>query len=195
MRRPSAVLAAVLAAAALASAAGAAANADPRLLVLQRSDVPAGFELDRRQSRYWPNAAIVRGDPQVRKLVADSKRVNGYAATYNRRRAGGLVDTILSFTHLCRTAAGAEVLFDHEDGVQRRLNAERVTRGSRAYRRSSVDVGDGGRLYWSPSGPRVTLVFWRTGRTLATVGTWGRSRSETLSLVRSLQRRIDKTLG
>jgi hypothetical protein len=60
----------VLAAAFLATAA-AASTADTRLLVLQRPDVPATFELDRDASRYSSNAALARSSAASRKRLAD----------------------------------------------------------------------------------------------------------------------------
>ena len=192
MRRLSIALASAIAVATLAATAGATSS-DPKLLVLQRSDVPASFQPDRGQTRYWRNAAYVRGHPNIQKLVAGSGRVNGYAAVYNRRR-GKLVDTILSFTHLCRTGSGAHVLFAHEDALERRVNAARAKVGQ-AYGRRSVDIADEGRLYASPTGPRFVTVFWRAGRTMATLSTWGLTKRQTLSLAQMLQHRIEKTQG
>ena len=80
------------------------------------------------------------------------------------------------------------------DAEQRGFNAERVKRGGRAYERQSLAVGDEAWLYRSTQGPHFTQVFWRAGRTVATIMTWGMSRDQTLKLARVMQRRI-RTLG
>ena len=126
--------------------------------------------------------------------MLDSGRVTGYSAVYDHR-VGPLVDSIYSLGELCRTGPGAQVLFAADDVEQRRLNALRVRRGGRPYERRSVPVGDQAWLYRSTRGPRVTLVFWRAGRTVATIMTWGMSRDQTVDLARVQQRRIRRTLG
>src|SRR5881275_2731226 len=122
----------LLAAAALATAAGAS-TVDTRLLVLQKADMPAGFSVDRRSSRYWPNAALARTSPQVRKLIASSGRVSGYTATYEQG-----TPAIVSAAHLFRKGGGAHVFYSAEDAQQQALNAERVKRRDHAYRHESV---------------------------------------------------------
>ena len=183
----------LLGAAFFVTAAGGA-RVDPRLLVLAGPDVPAGFHLHSGSSRYWSNTAFARGEPRLLRLVLDSGRVTGYSAVYDHR-VGPLVDSIYSLSELCRTGAGAQVLFDADDVEQRRLNALRAKRGGRLYERRSVPVGDQAWLYRSTRAPRVTLVFWRAGRVVATVLTWGLSRDETVELARAQQRRIHRTLG
>ncbi len=86
---------ATLLGAALLVTSARGSSVDPRRLVLQTSDVPAGFHLDRHSSRYFSNAAFGRGGPRLRKLVAKSGRITGYLAIYDHRVAP-LVDTIYS---------------------------------------------------------------------------------------------------
>jgi len=186
VRRLSAML---LAAAFLAAAAGAS-TVDTRLLVLQRSDVPATFQLDRHASRYWSNAALARSAPEVRKLLASSGRISGYTATYENG-----TPAIVSVAHLFRKGAGAHVFYAGEDAQQRALNAERVKRGGHAYRHESLVLGDEASSYRSTQAPRFTLVLWRTGRVVGSLSTWGLGRDRTVALARVQQRRVEKTLG
>jgi hypothetical protein len=189
VRRLSALLfVAGLAFGAVASGAGI----DPKALVLQQSDVPSGFKLERghRATRYLSNAAIARGDPRFWKDVAGSGRISGYAAAYENG-AGAITST----GHLFRRSAGAHLYYSAAEAQQRALNAERVKRGSRAYRRRAVAVGDEATMYSSRRGPRIELILWRSGRAVAALTTWGLSRDATLALARRQQHRIAKTLG
>jgi len=173
-----------LAALVLVSVAGAA-GADPKTLVLQKSDLPAGFRVDASSTHYAPNAAFPR------KLVASSGRIAGYIATYEKGPAA-----IVSTAHLFGKAAGAHMFLAAEDAQQRALNVQRVKRGGLAYRRRSVTVGDEGALWWSKQTPRSALIlWWRTGRVFASVSTWGLGADRTVALARSQQRRIENTLG
>jgi hypothetical protein len=186
VRRLSALL---LAAAFLATAAGAS-TVDTRLLVLQRTDVPATFGLDRDASRYWSNAALARSAPEVRKLLASSGRISGYTATYEDG-----APAIVSAAHLFRKGAGAHVFYAGENARQRALNAERVRRGGQAYRHESLVLGDEASFYRSTRAPTVMLLVWRTGRVVGSLSTWGLGRDRTVALARVQQRRVEKTLG
>ncbi len=186
MRRLSAIL---LAAAVVATAAGAA-TIDTRLLVLQKPDVPATFRLDRDASRYWPNAALARSAPEIRKLLTSSGRISGYTATYENG-----VPAIVSAAHLFRKGAGAHIFYAGENAQQQALNAERVKRGVRAYRHESLVLGDEASLYRSTQAPKFTLVLWRTGRVVGSLSTWGLGRDRTVALARVQQRRVENTLG
>jgi hypothetical protein len=181
---------AVLALAALVGAADAA-TVDPKTLVLQRSEVPAGFRVDRdhHATRYLTNAAIARGDPRFWKDVADSGRISGYAAAYKDG-----AEAIASAGHLFRGGAGAHVYFSAAEQQQRALNAERVRRGARAYQRRPVAVGDEATMYSSPADPRIELILWRSGRAVAALTTWGLGREAAVALARTQQRRIATTL-
>jgi hypothetical protein len=179
----------VFAAVALATAASGS-TVDARLLVLQQSDAPPGFRVDRHSTRYWPNAAVVRRDPRSRKLVTRSGRVTGYSVTYEKGAAA-----IVSTAHLFRDGAGAHVFFSAADAQQRALNAERIRRGGRAFRREPVALGDEASSYRSTTRPRFTLVLWRAGRTVASVSTWSLGRDRTIALARLQQRRVDRALG
>jgi len=137
----------LVAAAVLATAAGAS-TVDTRLLVLQKRDVPAGFRVDRRWTRYWSNAAWARSDPQARKLLTRSGRISGYAATYEKR-----APAVVSAAHLFRNGSGAHVFYAAQDAQQRGINHERVKRGGRAWRHESVVLGDEASLYRSRRGP------------------------------------------
>ncbi len=169
-----------------------AAGIDSKALVLQPSDVPAGFRLDRdpHATRYVPSAAIARADPRFWKRVAGSGRISGYAATYEKGAA-----TILSAAHLFRKGRGAHVFYAAQDTDQRSLNAERVKRGGRAYRHEVLLLGDEASLYRSTQAPKFTIVVWRTGRVVGNLSTWGLGRDRTVALARVQQRRIEKTLG
>jgi hypothetical protein len=179
----------LLAAATLATVASAS-TVDTRLLVLQRADVPPGFSVDRHASRYWPNAALLRTSPQVRKLLTSSGRTSGYTATYEKGAAA-----IVSAAHLFRMGGGAHVFYSAEDARQRALNAVRIKRGGRAYRQEPVVLGDEALSYRSTQTPKVVLVLWRSGRVVGAVTTWRLGPDRTVALAQVQQRRIAKTLG
>ena len=179
----------LLAAAALATPASAA-SVDTRLLVLQKSDVPTGFRLDRHASGYRTNAVLARGNPQTQSLLAKSGRVAGYSAQYEKGTAA-----ILSAAHLFRGSAGAHVFLAAQNAEQRALNAERIKRRVPAYRHEAPALGDEASLYRSSQAPKVTLILWRSGRAVATLTTWGLGRDRTVALARAQQRRIENALG
>jgi hypothetical protein len=183
-------LSVMLVAAAVLATAASAATVDARLLVLRRADVPPGFGVDHDSSRYWPNAAVARSSPQVRKLLTSSGRSSGYTATYEKGTAA-----IVSAAHLFREGDGAHVFYSAEDAQQRAVNADRIKRGGRAYRRESVGLGDEASLYRSKETPKFTLLLWRTGRVVGSVSTWGLGRDRTVALARVQQRRIADALG
>jgi len=179
----------LLVAAVLATAASAA-TVDARVLVLQKANVPAGFQVDERWTRYWSNTAWAHGDSKSRKLLTSSGRISGYAATYEKGTAA-----IVSAAHLFREGDGAHVFYTAEHAQQKNLNTERMRRGGRAYRRESVGLGDEASLYRSLETPTFTLLLWRTGRVVGGVSTWGLGRDRTVALARVQQRRITDALG
>jgi hypothetical protein len=180
----------MLLAAAILATVASASTVDTRLLVLQETDVPSGFSVDRHSSRYWPNSALARSSPQVRKLLTSSGRMSGYTATYENG-----TPAIVSAAHLFRKGGGAHMFYAGEDAQQQALNAERVKRGDHAYRHEPFALGDEALLYRSTQTPKVVLVLWRSGRVVGAVTTWGLGRDRTVALAQVQQRRIAKTLG
>jgi len=164
---------------------------DPKGLVLQPSEVPDSFKLESNATRYLSNAAFAQRQTRIRQLVVRSGRVSGYQATYNERKENA-TKTIVSIVHLCRRAAGAQVLFSYAEAEQRRFNATRVKRGGRAYRHAQGFLSDESFIYWQRTRPYYTIVLWRSGRTVAVISSWGLGRQRSIELARAQERRIKK---
>ena len=176
------------------TATASAARVDARLLVLRTSDLPTGFKVDRGSTRYWSNAAFANGKSRLRKLASDAGRVSGYSVGWDHG-GGAPSRTILSVSDLCRSGAGAHLIFRDDDDEQRRVNAERVKKGGRAYKRRAPAIGNEAALYWSAAGPRFTFLVWRTGRAVLGVVAWGITPEKTVALARLQQRRVETALG
>jgi hypothetical protein len=185
---------AAFAVASVCTATTAAVHVDAKDLVLQPSDVPAGFELDAQATRYWSSAAFANGRPELRKVVRRSGRLSGYSATYNAR-SSNRVRTIISLSHLFRDARGAGVLLSYISTDQRALNADRVKQGSRRYRSTRLGIGAEGWVYWSIGKPSTVFAFWRSRRSVAAISSWGVGLRQTTELARAQQRNIDRALG
>jgi hypothetical protein len=167
----------VLAIAALAVPASAA-GVDPARLVLQRSDVPAGFRLDRDKSGPRTNAAAAQSNPALRSLFARAERTGGYVAEYQR---GDL--NITSRADLFRRREGAGMLFTYFDRVMR----------NQGVIRNKVEVGTEARIYSAPA-LELALIAWRRGRVFASLATTGLPRAKALALAHTQDRRIAKAL-
>lgn len=174
--------------------AGAATTVDAKTLVLEREDVPDGFQVDSRRSTYISNAAFAAGNKAQQRLVLRTERLDGYQRTFNQR-VPSAINTVLSTSHLFRGSAGAHVLFAEADAEQRALNAARAKQGGRAFRVSRGVLGDDSSIYWSRSRPWYVLALWRTRRVVAVIGSWGVGRQKTVELARLQQRRIDRALN
>jgi hypothetical protein len=192
-RRHALAIAASIGAAVVASATVAAAPRDAppdtKNLVLQASEVPAGFVLDRRNSRYWSNAAFAQLRPDLEPLLARAGRVNGYRKTY-KRAVGSRIRYILSGADTHRTVAGARSYLAWIDQQQRKSNRARARKGQQPYARAPVDVGEGGWVYIDGPPAYYVLVAWRQGRVVASLHTWGIGSRPTLALARLQEKRI-----
>lgn len=168
---------AIVCAAALVSAASAG-NVDPRALVLQQRDVPAGFERDHAQSGALPNDDVRFSDAKA--FVTRSGRVGGYLAQFVERDRGiGLQSRV----DLFRRPAGARMMLARVyDRWQQLASTDPYGR---------VRIGTEG---WVFGGPVDTIVFWRSGRTFAWVLGVNMTRQPTLALARKQQRRIAAVL-
>jgi hypothetical protein len=177
-----------LAAATVATAASDA-GIDSKQLVLQPADAPT-LRLERETSRYWSNAAYVRGRPQLRALVVRSRRLSGYYATYKARSAAS-TDTVVSGADICATASGAQALLVWIDRQLREANAARKKQGQWTGGRRA-NIGDAGWVRWS--GARApgeyVVVVWRQGRVFASLHASGLGLQRTLRLARLQQQRM-----
>jgi hypothetical protein len=170
-----------------------AVQLDPRSLTLRPTDAPKGFEPLRDGSRYWPNTALT-GNIAAR-LVARSHRVNGYQALYQQRK-GSRVKEILSRADVFKHSDGARFIFDWMDRDQRKSNAVRIQkRGEDPYRRTPANIGAGAWIYSQRLPANYVLLFWRYGRVVAWIRTWGVGVDKTVALARLQQRRIASVLG
>jgi len=167
----------------LLTISASAAEVDPRMLVLQKADVPAGFQLDRDDSGLRSNEQEVKSDRRLRGLFRRWERVTGYEMEYDRREA-----SISSRADLFRTPEGARlVLAFFVDEFEKS--------GIRGLRRSPLRIGAKGWLYGAKavSSP-YNVVIWRHDRAFAGVAVFGLTRSQTLALARAQQRRIAAVL-
>lgn len=172
-----AVLVAVVIAVLLALPA-AAAEIDPKALVLDNRDVPAGFRLDRDESGIRSNAAEAKNDPRLPTLFRRWGRLTGYQVEYDRGKA-----KIQSRVDVCRRPAGARQLLDWYDGEVRKL-------GFGGLRRAPARIGNQGWVYRVELPTAATIVAWRHGRVFAGVMGQGVTRQRTIALARAQQRRI-----
>lgn len=175
----------VVYAAALLAMPASAADVDPKALVLRPADVPAGFRLNPEQTGVYSNKTINEGGPADRRAVARSGRISGYVR-YWMKRGGDTPSVISSRTDLCRQPQGAQVWLTELDESMQKLNDKS---GLSAYVRERVRLGDEGWAYWGTYPPTVTL-YWRHGRAVALLDTWGLTLRQALELARVQQRRI-----
>lgn len=170
-----------IAAALLVAVPASATEVDPKLLVLQQADVPAGFQLDRDESGVRTNAGEAKSGPEARALIARAGRVTGYEASWSKESI-----TLQSRVDLCERSAGARVVFDYiEDGMK--------LAGIKGLRREPAGIGSESWVYWA--GPRgLTLVAWRHGRVFAGIVGLGLTKARALALARVQQRRITAAL-
>jgi len=181
----------------LATAAAPAAleksGLDPRRLVLQESEVPAAYALDRPNSRFWPNAAVARNRADLTQLFARTGRVNGYRSTY-KRVVGPRIRYISSTAETHRTSEGAGLYLSWIDAGQKKSNRTRERKGQEPYIRLRVGIGERGWAYIEGPPAYYVLVAWRHGRVVGSVQTWGIGVQRTLALARTQQRRIATTV-
>jgi hypothetical protein len=154
-----------------------AGGLDPRALVLQQADVPAGFQLDRAQSGIQTNTDL-RDDA----FVARSGRITGYLAQYVQRQPSSGVQ---SRVDLFRRPAGARMMLAKAKDWWRRFG-----QGEPPPRRGQI-----GAESWIFGGFVDTVVIWRYGRAYALVLGVGMTKQRTLALARAQQRRIAAALG
>jgi hypothetical protein len=159
-----------------------AAEVNPARLVLQRTDVPAGFRLDAQNSGPSSNAHERSADLEQGRLFIRAGRVSGYIAEYKRSDLG-----VNSRVDLYRAPSGAHTVLWYFDRVLR-------TEGIKGLRRSPVDLGSEAWVHAGPSGT-LAVVVWRRGRVVAGLATIGLTRPATLRLARAQDRRIATALG
>jgi hypothetical protein len=168
MKRAPVVLV-VIAAAGLPGAAATAPTSssatDPKALVLQLRDVPAGFE--RTTGRYVSNAQANR-ESSVKKNYAKLGRITGYEAEFEKEAILGILQ-ISSTASTYKTAAGAH------NSIRISVQAADANREVR-FRRLSVGGRLGHEAYFHKAtmtrdGTKVDVfaVTWRTGRIYAGV--------------------------
>jgi hypothetical protein len=164
------------------------AATDPKQAVLRQSDVPAGFDLDMKASRYWSNKQFARGRPTVRKLIVESGRISGYQAVYTERAVR--LRMVQSGADLYRGPGGPRAVLSWMDRTQTENNARRVKRGDRPSGRQPARVGEESWMYWDGAPAFYVHVVWRQGRVLGSVNSWGIGRQQTLALAKVQQHRI-----
>lgn len=168
MKRVPVVLAIIAAAAVPGAAATAPTSSsaiDPKALVLQLRDVPAGFE--RTVGRYVSNAQSNR-ESAVKKNYAQLGRISGYEAEFTKEAIVGILQ-ITSAVGTYRTTAGAH------NSLRISVRAAVATREVR-FRRLSIGGRLGHEAYlhkatMTQDGTKVDVfaVAWRTGRVYAAV--------------------------
>ncbi len=156
-----------------------AGTIDPADLVAQQTDVPSGYRLVRAESGRRTNASEMKTDPEVAEVARRAGRIDAYLAVYDK---GTL--RVLSRADLFRAPRGAGTLLSYADSDLRRA-------GVKGLRRSAIDLGAEGWLYWGGSGDSALAVAgWRHGRVFAALTTWGMSKRATLALAMRQERRI-----
>jgi hypothetical protein len=167
------------------------ASADPKLMVLQLSDLPSGFS--RGQARYVSNHQALR-ESTVKKNYAKLGRINGYEAVFTKHGAPltGILQ-VNSTASTYKTAAGAQASL--------RISEVAAGRSRPRFRRLSVGtpLGDEARLLTATvrqGGVTVDVysLIWRSGSVYATVlagaltGTG--SPAQVVALAKKQQKRI-----
>ena len=177
------ILLVVLATATVAFPASAA-SIDPQALVIARSDLPAGFRLDPKESGLRSNELEAKESPETRTRFKRWRRVTGYQAKYLRGSS-----EIEVRVDVFRGADGARKLLEWVDLELRKA-------GFTGQKRSRAGFGSEGWVHWvsSPS-LRFTIVVWRHRRVFAGVMGRGISRDRTLALARAQQRLMAAGLG
>jgi hypothetical protein len=166
----------ILALAALLAALAAPASAatvQPKLLVLQKTDVPRGYRVDETQLLGNPGPGATQS---FRDLAKRSGRVTGYYVHF----MGGSKE-ITAVAEVFGRPAGAKIYLAW---YERRLRLQ----GEKA--RSRIAVGDGGWAYRVHSTPHSTFVLWRDGRLVSSVLTHAMSDHDPLA--RSLAQKQDR---
>ena len=144
----------------------------PRLLVLQKADVPRGYRVDETQLLGDPGSGATQS---FRDVAKRSGRITGYYAHF----VDGSKE-ITSVAELFRGSAGAKIYLAW---YERRLRLQ----GEKA--RSRIAIGDEGWTYRVRSTPNSTFVLWRDGRMVSSVLTHAMSDHQALAL--SLARKQD----
>ncbi len=148
-----------------ATATSAQPARDPKSLVLQLSDLPAGFE--QAAVRYVSNAQANR-ESQVKKDYAKLGRLRGYEATFQKEAAKGIL-FVSGAASTYKAAAGARESFA--------ITAAAVEASTEPrFRRLSLGrkLGDEARLYKTTvteNGLKVDVfsLAWRSGAVLSAV--------------------------
>ena len=159
-----------------------AADVDPRLLVLQQTDVPAGFTVDRRQTGPRTNEREAQGRARIRALLSRWGRIAGYQVEFERGTA-----LVGSGVDLFRDASGASAMLAYYDREFRRS-------GIRGLRRRAIGLGAGGYLYGARASTALIVVVWREGRAFAGVVVSQLTQERALALARVQSRRIATAL-
>jgi hypothetical protein len=163
----------------VAGTVGAAVQ--PRLLVLQRSDVPPQYEF--RPGSSGDIRAV--GAPDA---LARPGLLGGFYATYWRGDTSER--TIVSAAYFYRSSSAAKAAFAAIEREVRR-NAPR------SLQRKRTGIGDGGWIYTDRTQDPGTAVVWRFDRVLAVLNCSSPTGHEKLApaLARKQQRRIAAAVG
>ena len=165
------------------------ARPGPKALVLQASDVPAGYAFDADNSMAYPRGADFGGAAEIGRVLRRTGFAGGYVVRYTN-----------TGPPRWRYINSAAFLFERPGGAERFLSwldaSLRKQRGVRLLRRA-VDLGQRGWLYTSGSADVGTAVQWRHGRVVAIVTCQQMTRHRPLALGHAAkqERRIAAALG
>lgn len=157
-------VAAALAALTAAAVADAAAAADPRAMVVQLGDLPAGFALENREYVDNVEAARLSSGASLADYVRWG-RTNGYQAEYARKAPVGLVD-VLTRTSTYKSAKGAQR--SQDDSIEEASSANATKAGVENWRelRARGPIGDSSAMFGGTmkSGKLAAVIYvvqWR----------------------------------
>jgi hypothetical protein len=181
-------IAAALTTMTLAAVAAGSSGPDPKTLVLQRSDLPAGYSRD-SMSGYYSNAQAARdnGTPTLSYALKAMGRITGYQAWYDKPGAGPTgVNGITSAASVYRSAGGARTSFEHS-GEGTPVPADFTTQGgdpAHSRRLPSPRIGQQSLMVLYPASGAVSgecVLVWRSGRFLAAITTFYGGRPSALA--------------
>lgn len=169
------------------AAPASAAQIKPRELVLQETDLPARYVLDKDNTMAFSYAQFA-GRPDAPKIIKTSGFVAGYFAKYRNTDPPRWRD-ISSASYLFRQPLGAtRYLVWMRHALERQQGPK--------FSRSRIELGAEAWAYTARSRDVGSLVLWRYGRVVALVACQEMTshRSLALSLARTQQRRIAAAL-
>jgi hypothetical protein len=192
----------MLAALTVTTVAGAAAAADPKAMVVQLGDLPAGFAL--ANSEYVNNVEAARLSSGT--SLADYLRwgrTNGYQAEYARKAPAGLVD-VLTRASTYKSARGAQR--SQQDSIEEASSANAAKAGVENWRELPTrrPIGDSSAMFGgtTKSGKLTAVIYvvqWRYRTVKSSVLGVGAAGTVTpdqvVALARKQQARMKAELG